>query len=352
MTSGLRRKYNAHINSAKWRNLRREVVRLRGLRCERCGRFKGRLCLHHKTYARFGNEALDQVELLCCQCHKPADKQRQERRVMALTDKSAIALKPSDFKIIEGERRLSDVRLAERLGFEELNQIRHLGKRWQPFLEQQSGKVVHRERLSGARGFAGDAFWWTIPEVIFIAGKSEARNADVVQYEAAVIAAYWLEGIDAPVEAAPILLALTAPDRPRLLETQSSIPVQAELFAPEPPRQSELFAPTPQSEPLPAHNANQKELWIEEHDGIAYHIVKERNDNGDVCLIDHVRNPPLHTSTDGYVLRMPWINGQQVQLRLNHVVPLAVVERSYLNMLPDGEIKNIARQTLHHFLAL
>lgn len=82
MTSGLRRKYNAHINSAKWRNLRREVVRMRGLRCERCGRLKGRLCLHHLSYARFGNETPDQVQLLCCKCHKPADQERREKRVM------------------------------------------------------------------------------------------------------------------------------------------------------------------------------------------------------------------------------------------------------------------------------
>ena len=38
---------------------------------------------------------------------------------MALTDKSAIPLKPSDFRVLQGERRLSDMRLAERLGFDD-----------------------------------------------------------------------------------------------------------------------------------------------------------------------------------------------------------------------------------------
>jgi anti-repressor protein len=80
MTAGLRAKYDRHIKSARWRNMRRDLMRWRGAKCERCGRAKVRLCLHHKTYARFGNEAPADVELLCCVCHKPADSER--RRVM------------------------------------------------------------------------------------------------------------------------------------------------------------------------------------------------------------------------------------------------------------------------------
>src|SRR6516165_11152287 len=112
MTSGLRRKYNAHINSAKWRNLRREVVRMRGLRCERCGRLKGRLCLHHLSYARFGNETPDQVQLLCCKCHKPADQERRGTRVMINT-----AFAARDLCLIYGnkEPHVSSLRLARRL---------------------------------------------------------------------------------------------------------------------------------------------------------------------------------------------------------------------------------------------
>ena len=79
MTAGLRAKYDRHIKSARWRNMRRDLMRWRGAKCERCGRAKVRLCLHHKTYARFGNETPTDVELLCCVCHKPAD---YGRRVM------------------------------------------------------------------------------------------------------------------------------------------------------------------------------------------------------------------------------------------------------------------------------
>jgi hypothetical protein len=268
--------------------------------------------------------------------------------VMPLTDKSAIALKPSDFKIIEGERRLSDVRLAQRLGFHENRQIRKLIERWQGFLEQQSGKAVHGEPLSGGRGFAGAAFWLTIPELIFIAGQSEAKNAPVVQYEAATIAAYWLEGRPAPFDTAPILRELTAPDPPQLVSVPSLTQRGDQL----------AFALTDRTDrtdyaPLPAHNANKVETWIETLDGVDYHITKKRNANGDVELIDHLRNPPLHTSTDNMPpMLMPWINGTQVRLRLNYMVPLAIVERTYLNQLPDDAVKDVARNTLAHFLAL
>src|SRR6516164_19333 len=107
--------------------------------------------------------------------------------------------------------------------------------RWQQFLEQQSGKPMHRASVSQGRGPAGDAFWYTIPELIFIAGKSEAKNADVVQYEAATIAAHWLEGIQAPDDVAPTLQALTALDRPTLVHIA---PPQTELFE---RQQGELF---------------------------------------------------------------------------------------------------------------
>jgi prophage antirepressor-like protein len=79
--TGLRRKYNAHLSSARWRNMRRDVIRRRGAQCERCGKAAGRLCLHHKTYKRFGREAPTDLELLCCACHKPADRARKRVRV-------------------------------------------------------------------------------------------------------------------------------------------------------------------------------------------------------------------------------------------------------------------------------
>jgi hypothetical protein len=101
-----------------------------------------------------------------------------------------------------------------------------------------------------------------------------------------------------------------------------------------------------------AHNAYKRETWLEEEDGFTYPIIRERNHNGDVADIFFERIPTLKTSTDGYQHVMPWINGSTVTLHLNHIIPLAVVERVYLNQLPDGKVKDTARMTLDFYLAV
>jgi hypothetical protein len=67
--------YERHIKSAQWRNMRRDIGRLRGNRCERCGS-SHRLELHHLTYERLGRELLSDLELLCIDCHRRADDER------------------------------------------------------------------------------------------------------------------------------------------------------------------------------------------------------------------------------------------------------------------------------------
>jgi hypothetical protein len=68
--------YLKHLRSRRWRNMRADMIKLRGKKCERCGNADGRICLHHKTYARLGRELIADLELLCCGCHKTADAQR------------------------------------------------------------------------------------------------------------------------------------------------------------------------------------------------------------------------------------------------------------------------------------
>lgn len=70
--------YYAHICSDKWKAFRHSIIMDRGKKCERCGS-KGRIHLHHKTYARFGFELPDDVQLLCPVCHKQADRSRKHR---------------------------------------------------------------------------------------------------------------------------------------------------------------------------------------------------------------------------------------------------------------------------------
>ena len=77
MTDGWRQKYEARIKSAQWRNMRRDLIRWRGTKCERCGRI-ATLELHHKTYERLGRELTSDLELLCHSCHEAADEERAE----------------------------------------------------------------------------------------------------------------------------------------------------------------------------------------------------------------------------------------------------------------------------------
>jgi len=75
MDDGWHAKYQAHIRSAKWRNMRNDMLRLRNNRCERCTS-QYNLELHHKTYERLGRELIADLELLCHRCHEQADIER------------------------------------------------------------------------------------------------------------------------------------------------------------------------------------------------------------------------------------------------------------------------------------
>jgi len=70
-------KYEKRIRSAQWKNMRADIARLRGNKCERCGRGPP-LELHHKTYKRLGRELLSDLELLCTICHQAADREREK----------------------------------------------------------------------------------------------------------------------------------------------------------------------------------------------------------------------------------------------------------------------------------
>lgn len=68
--------YREYLASAKWKDFKLSLIRLRGNRCEVCN-LSGRLDGHHITYARLGNELPEDVMLLCRSCH---DLQHPEKR--------------------------------------------------------------------------------------------------------------------------------------------------------------------------------------------------------------------------------------------------------------------------------
>jgi hypothetical protein len=64
---------NAHTQKIRyWRLVKARFA------CERCGR-KTDLRLHHLTYERFGNERLDDVQIVCSVCHPSADDERRQK---------------------------------------------------------------------------------------------------------------------------------------------------------------------------------------------------------------------------------------------------------------------------------
>jgi 5-methylcytosine-specific restriction endonuclease McrA len=69
-------RYDQHISSPQWKNLKRKVIEQRGNRCERCGRESASLELHHVHYRSLGSEQPEDVELLCRECHTAADEAR------------------------------------------------------------------------------------------------------------------------------------------------------------------------------------------------------------------------------------------------------------------------------------
>jgi hypothetical protein len=74
-----RARYEAHLRSPYWRELKEKVIARRGNRCEACGDEGSPVDLHHETYETFPRERQKDVRLLCRKCHSVADVERARR---------------------------------------------------------------------------------------------------------------------------------------------------------------------------------------------------------------------------------------------------------------------------------
>ena len=74
-------RYRAHMSSARWRNTRTDMIRLRGSRCEGCKVEypASQLEVHHKTYERMGAERIGDLMVLCPPCHRTEDALRAQQ---------------------------------------------------------------------------------------------------------------------------------------------------------------------------------------------------------------------------------------------------------------------------------
>lgn len=114
--------YKKYLQSKKWQEKRIKVFERAksnanssnkyGI-CERCGYEPKRNCLqvHHKTYIHLFNEPLEDLELLCPNCHKAeTKKQRAEHKEFELKERiiKSMQKRKIEYEITERIGNLSD----------------------------------------------------------------------------------------------------------------------------------------------------------------------------------------------------------------------------------------------------
>jgi hypothetical protein len=72
-----RRDYGAYLLTTHWRRTRERLFALRGEACEACGTTAA-LHVHHRSYRRIGHEALDDLQILCRECHSAMHPHRRQ----------------------------------------------------------------------------------------------------------------------------------------------------------------------------------------------------------------------------------------------------------------------------------
>ena len=75
--------YQKYIGSAAWKRLRDAKIKQVSGRCEKCNKSKWsvRLEVHHLDYKHFKQERLEDLQVLCPNCHSGADQERVEETV-------------------------------------------------------------------------------------------------------------------------------------------------------------------------------------------------------------------------------------------------------------------------------
>lgn len=62
-------RYLGYMASPAWRERRKRALERAGYRCQVCGETRG-LQVHHNSYERLGNEADEDLAVLCFWCHQ------------------------------------------------------------------------------------------------------------------------------------------------------------------------------------------------------------------------------------------------------------------------------------------
>lgn len=76
-------KYKKYITSKEWKEKKEKLFDLRGKECEQCG-YTHRLHVHHLTYENLGYEKMDDLQILCYQCHMSKHDKYFEKFVLKI----------------------------------------------------------------------------------------------------------------------------------------------------------------------------------------------------------------------------------------------------------------------------
>ncbi len=63
-------RFEEYLRTPEWRSRRNRALLMAGNRCQLCGKSNLRLDAHHNSYQRRGEELLEDLVVLCCNCHQ------------------------------------------------------------------------------------------------------------------------------------------------------------------------------------------------------------------------------------------------------------------------------------------
>lgn len=69
------RKYHEYIKSAQWQQRASAMKMHTGYRCENCGKSRN-LTVHHLNYDHLGDERIEDLKVLCWECHREEHRGR------------------------------------------------------------------------------------------------------------------------------------------------------------------------------------------------------------------------------------------------------------------------------------
>lgn len=73
--------YSSYIKSNDWRKKRKYALEYLGKQCQRCEVKDKNLEVHHKHYKTLYHEKIEDIEVLCSECHEKADETRKKTNI-------------------------------------------------------------------------------------------------------------------------------------------------------------------------------------------------------------------------------------------------------------------------------